>query len=186
LLDKEAVLSSFWNAAAGCDVAVVEGAMGLFDGAEDSSESGSTAQIAKWLHAPVILIIDCSTIARSIAAVIKGCQSFDPALSIPGVVLNKATSAMHAKSLSNAIDAANLGVTVLGGMLKVRRGTGCMPIFLSRAPTCAQCVCHVELGQVSQQASHQSPGVEHSAAAVAECRVGSCLHDNDFVRVWRP
>lgn len=75
------------------DVAIVEGVMGLFDGRDGKSEDGSTAQIAKWLGAPVILVVDCWAFARSVAAVVQGYKEFDKALDLAGVILNKGESA---------------------------------------------------------------------------------------------
>jgi len=72
MLEKEQNLRSFHRAMAGADIAVVEGVMGLFDGHNGRSEVGSTAQMAKWLGAPVVLVLDCWALSRSAAAMIKG------------------------------------------------------------------------------------------------------------------
>jgi cobyrinic acid a,c-diamide synthase len=72
MLEKEQNLRSFHRAMAGADIAVVEGVMGLFDGHNGRSEVGSTAQMAKWLGAPVLLVLDCWALSRSAAAMIKG------------------------------------------------------------------------------------------------------------------
>jgi cobyrinic acid a,c-diamide synthase len=134
VLSKEAAIATFWDSAKDCDVAVVEGAMGLFDSADDSTEHGSTAQIAKWLEAPIILVLDCSTIARSAAAVIKGYQSFDPDLSIPGVILNKVTSECQTRSLREAIERANMDTVVLGGLPRVRLSVVLLSTKLRQEP----------------------------------------------------
>lgn len=75
MLEKEQNISSFHRAMAGADVAVVEGVMGLFDGHNGRSEVGSTAQMAKWLGSPVVLVLDCWALSRSAAAMIKGYES---------------------------------------------------------------------------------------------------------------
>lgn len=72
MLSQEQVLAAFHRHTADADVAVVEGVMGLFDGLDGQTEQGSTAQLAKWLGVPVLLVLDCSAIARSAAAVVKG------------------------------------------------------------------------------------------------------------------
>jgi len=72
MLEKEQNLRSFHRAMVGADIAVVEGVMGLFDGHNGRSEVGSTAQMAKWLGAPVVLVLDCWALSRSAAAMIKG------------------------------------------------------------------------------------------------------------------
>lgn len=75
MLEKEQNIASFHRAVAGADVAVVEGVMGLFDGHNGRTEVGSTAQMAKWLGAPVVLVLDCWALSRSAAAMIKGYES---------------------------------------------------------------------------------------------------------------
>src|SRR5215510_6005069 len=68
MMGRQAVLDTFHAATAGADIAVIEGVMGLFDGASPLSEEGSSAEIAKWLSAPVLLVFDASGMARNIAA----------------------------------------------------------------------------------------------------------------------
>ena len=95
LLKPEVVLELFARATRNCDVAVVEGVMGLFDGHDGLSEAGSTAQLAKLLGAPVILVADASKVARSIAAEVLGFQQFDHQLDLAGVVLNGIAGDRH-------------------------------------------------------------------------------------------
>ncbi|MEW6585304.1 MAG: cobyrinate a,c-diamide synthase, partial [Nitrospirota bacterium] len=76
------------------DIAVIEGNRGLYDGL-DLEGSVSTAEVAKLLHAPVILIIDCTKVTRTVAALVLGCQKFDPAVPIKGVVLNRLAGRRH-------------------------------------------------------------------------------------------
>ena len=99
----------------GRDVGVVEGMMGLFDGYDGKSEAGSTAEMAKWLGLPVLLVVDASAMARSVAAVIHGFQHFDPALNVAGVIFNKIGGPGHLRYLEEVVrDAPN--ITVLGGL----------------------------------------------------------------------
>ena len=99
----------------GHDVGVVEGMMGLFDGYDGKSEAGSTAEMAKWLGLPVILVVDASALARSVAALIYGFQHFDPELNVAGVLFNKTGGPGHLRYLEEAVsDVPN--VTILGGL----------------------------------------------------------------------
>jgi cobyrinic acid a,c-diamide synthase len=100
------------HGAAGADLAVVEGVMGLFDGASGGGELASTAQVAKLLQAPVVLVVDASAMARSVGAIVHGFATFDPELRLGGVVLNRVASDWHEELLRAAI--AQTGVPVLG------------------------------------------------------------------------
>jgi len=92
--------------AADADLAIVEGVMGCFDGADGLSEDGSTAQVAKWLGAPVVLVVDASAQARSAAAVVRGFEAFDPALRVAAVVANRLGGTQHARLIADAVSAA--------------------------------------------------------------------------------
>jgi cobyrinic acid a,c-diamide synthase len=106
MLSAEANRQIFYRNAADADVCVVEGVMGLFDGVDGKSEAGSTAEIAKWLQLPVILVVDASSMARSAAALVHGYESFDPALKVAGVIFNNAGGAAHYRMLSDAVTAS--------------------------------------------------------------------------------
>ncbi len=97
------------------DVGVVEGVMGLFDGYDGKSEAGSTAEMAKWLGLPVILIVDASAMARSVAALVHGFHSFDHNLNLAGVIFNRVAGAGHLQYLRDALEDVP-GVAVLGGL----------------------------------------------------------------------
>ncbi len=86
-----------------CDLAIVEGVMGLFDGYGGISEAGSTAQMAKWLNLPVILVVDAKGMAASAAAIVKGFESFDKDLNIAGVIFNRTGSPNHYQYLEAGI-----------------------------------------------------------------------------------
>jgi len=83
--------------------AIVEGVMGLFDGAFAKKEKGTTGEIAKLLNLPVILIVDGSTSARSVAALVKGFIEFDPGINFLGVIANRVNHPRHAKLIDDAI-----------------------------------------------------------------------------------
>src|SRR5262249_45092039 len=85
----------FARAASDADLSIIEGMMGLFDGSSPVNEIGSTAELAKQLRAPVLLVIDASAMARSVAAMVSGYAKFDSALQIAGVLLNRVGSDGH-------------------------------------------------------------------------------------------
>jgi cobyrinic acid a,c-diamide synthase len=85
------------------DVLLVEGMMGLFDGKDGQTEAGSSAEIAKLLELPIILVLDASKTARSIAAVVLGFELFDPELRLAGLILNRVASERHFRMLEAAI-----------------------------------------------------------------------------------
>jgi cobyrinic acid a,c-diamide synthase len=114
MMGKEGVLSTFLEASSGSDIAVIEGVMGLFDGVEPTSDAGSTAEIAKWLGAPVILVVDASGMSRSVAAMVNGFASFDSELRVAGVICNRVGSKRHLEILQTASTAT----PVLGGLPK--------------------------------------------------------------------
>ena len=94
------------------DVAVIEGVMGLFDGQIGGEGFASTAHVATLVDAPVILVLDISQVSRTTAAIVHGLNTFDPALRLSGVILNKAGSARHAAEITSAMEAT--GIEVLG------------------------------------------------------------------------
>jgi cobyrinic acid a,c-diamide synthase len=103
MLKKDTVCAIFNRAAAGADISIVEGVMGLFDGAGTGGESGSTAEMAKWLGLPVVLVLDAEALARSAAAIVLGFESFDPDLRLAGVVANKVAGPGHYRYVEQAI-----------------------------------------------------------------------------------
>jgi cobyrinic acid a,c-diamide synthase len=104
LLSHNAVLELFRRAVQGKDIAVIEGVMGLYDGHSSLDEEGSTAELAKLLGAPVILVIDSRKGARSLAAMVSGYQTFDPSLNLSGVILNGIGSDEHLRLCREAIE----------------------------------------------------------------------------------
>ena len=104
---------TFIRAAAGADLSIVEGMMGLFDGSSPVHERGSTAELAKQLQAPVLLVIDGSAMARSAAAMATGYARFDPAVQVRAVVFNRVRSEGHYRLLRAAVE-AETDLMVLG------------------------------------------------------------------------
>ncbi|MEU4211962.1 cobyrinate a,c-diamide synthase [Streptomyces sp. NPDC026206] len=115
----ERIAPLFLHGAAGCDLAVVEGVMGLYDGAAGQGELASTAHVAKLLRAPVVLVVDASSQSRSVAALVHGFASWDPGVRVAGVILNKVGSDRHEALLREALEES--GVQVLGVVRRVRQ-----------------------------------------------------------------
>ncbi|MFF0088395.1 cobyrinate a,c-diamide synthase [Streptomyces canus] len=117
LCGPELVAPLFLHGARGCDIAVVEGVMGMFDGAAGEGELASTAHVAKLLRAPVVLVVDASSQSRSVAALVHGFASWDPEVRVGGVILNKVASDRHEALLREALESA--GVPVFGVLRRV-------------------------------------------------------------------
>ncbi|WP_065958326.1 cobyrinate a,c-diamide synthase [Streptomyces sparsogenes] len=137
LCGPERVAPLFLHGAAGSDLAVVEGVMGLYDGAAGQGELASTAHVAKLLRAPVVLVVDASSQSRSVAALVHGFASWDPEVRVAGVILNKVGSDRHEELLREALDGS--GVPVFGALRRVRavrapsRHLGLVPVAERRA-----------------------------------------------------
>ncbi|MEV6649537.1 cobyrinate a,c-diamide synthase [Streptomyces sp. NPDC051219] len=137
----ELIAPLFAHGASGCDLAVVEGVMGLYDGASGFGELASTAQVSKLLRAPVVLVVDASSQSRSVAALVHGFASWDPGVRIGGVILNKVGSDRHEALLREALDES--GVPVLGVLRRAEtiatpsRHLGLVPVAERRADAVA-------------------------------------------------
>jgi len=114
MVDPEVVVRSFVTHAEGSDISVIEGNRGIFDG-RDVSGTHSTAQLAKLLRAPVVLVINAAKATRTLAAIVKGCVDFDPGVNIAGVILNRVAGERHLKVLSESIGKYS-GLPVLGAI----------------------------------------------------------------------
>jgi len=113
MMPPSRMLDVFCMAAASAEIAVIEGMMGLYDGERSTSDVGSTAQVAKILQAPVVLVIDAGAMARSAAAVVLGFQQLDPEVHIAGVIANRVGGAGHARLLQEAIE-TETGIPFMG------------------------------------------------------------------------
>jgi cobyrinic acid a,c-diamide synthase len=105
---RDYVRQLFARAAANADLAVIEGVMGLFDGASPTDLAGSSAEVAIWLDVPVLLVANAHGQARSLAATVKGFAEFEPALRLAGVIANQSGSQRHRRWLSESLAAAHL------------------------------------------------------------------------------
>lgn len=115
LVPERRVLALFERAVQGVDIAIIEGVMGLYDGLGGTDEAGSTAQMAKLLDAPVLLVVDAYGQARSAGATVAGFKTFDRGVEVAGVLLNRVAGENHAQLCREAIEAV-VGIPVLGAI----------------------------------------------------------------------
>ncbi|MGA5312987.1 cobyrinate a,c-diamide synthase [Streptomyces pseudogriseolus] len=170
LCGPELVAPLFAHGADGCDIAVVEGVMGLYDGAAGEGELASTAQVAKLLRAPVVLVVDASSQSRSVAALVHGFVSWDPEVRVGGVILNKVASDRHEELLREALD--SVGVPVMG-VLRRTAQVATPSRHLGLVPVAERGAVAVEA--VSAMAAQVAGGCDLSAL-VALARSAGALH----------
>lgn len=113
-LEPAALRKRFSDASQQADICVVEGVMGLFDGKDAQGKQASSAALARLLALPVVLVIDASAMAGSIAALAQGFANFDPQVKVVGVIANRVGSERHAALLEAALEA--IGLPLLGAV----------------------------------------------------------------------
>lgn len=153
MLSIEANRNVLRSAARNADVIVAEGMMGLFDGKSGNTEIGSSAEIAKLLQLPVVLVVDAAKSARSVAAVMLGFEMFDPELRLAGIVLNRVAGERHYKMLREAIE-ASCKTPILG--------------WLPSEPTIAIPERHLGLQEAMEQDADGLKTMVNALAALAE------------------
>jgi len=152
LLGRDRVRASFIEASAGAELAVVEGNRGLHDGLDQRGEH-STAELAKLLDAPVLLLVDGTKVTRTAAAVALGVQRLDPSCRICGVVLNRVAGDRHERVLRDSVTSIT-GLPVLG---VVRRSSSLAKLLPDR-----------HLGLVTPAEHHDAEGLRAALVALAE------------------
>lgn len=148
---RDYVSRLFARASQGADISVIEGVMGLFDGADPAGSEGSTAEIARWLNAPIILVAEVHGMARSLAALAKGYAVLEKDLNMAGVIANRCGSERHASMLAISLAAESLPPLV-GGVPQ-----GALPSLPSR-----------HLGLVTADSGNLSPSILDELAAAFE------------------
>ena len=126
MTSRDYVRGLFARTTADADLALIEGVMGMFDGASPQTLAGSTAEIAQWLGAPVLLVANAHGVARSLAATVKGFAQFEPGVHVAGVIANQGGSPRHRSWLAESL--ASAGTAPLLGMLP----RGSLPTLPSR------------------------------------------------------
>ncbi|NMO55453.1 cobyrinate a,c-diamide synthase [Actinoplanes sp. TBRC 11911] len=150
LVGEELIAPLFAHGSAGAEIAIIEGVMGLYDGRTGAGETGSTAQVARLLEAPVILVVDAAAQGRSIAALVHGFRSFGN-VRMAGVILNRVGSDRHEAILREACE--EVGTPVLGA--------------LRRADAVAAPSRHLGLVPAAERAAEAQESVNALAALVA-------------------
>jgi cobyrinic acid a,c-diamide synthase len=125
MVNPQVVVRRFVTHAEASDISVIEGNRGIFDG-KDVSGTHSTAQLAKLLRAPVVLVVDVAKSTRTIAAIVKGCVDFDPDLEVAGVILNRVANERHLRLVSDSIG-RHCGVPVVGAIPKLGGDSALIP-----------------------------------------------------------
>jgi cobyrinic acid a,c-diamide synthase len=117
-MSREAIEESFTRRSAGADYVIVEGNRGLYDGV--NVEGGySTAELAHTLNLPVILVVNCTKTTRTVAAMVLGCQMFDPRIEIKGVILNQIANNRQRLLITESVERYT-GLPVLGSIPRLK------------------------------------------------------------------
>ncbi len=119
LMDREVIEASFMKREPEGSISIVEGNRGLHDGV-DIHGSCSTAELAKWLHLPVLLVVDCTKVTRTTAAVVAGCAGFDPDVRIAGVILNHIARPRHEDIITRSIEYYT-DIPVIGAIYRMKQ-----------------------------------------------------------------
>jgi cobyrinic acid a,c-diamide synthase len=114
LTSEDLVAPLFLHGCQGTDISVIEGVMGLFDGAAGRGDFASTAHVARLVQAPIILVVSAGGAGRSIAATVAGFARYDPAVRVSGIVLNQVSSPRHEEILREALE--DTGIPVIGAL----------------------------------------------------------------------
>ena len=125
MVTPDTVAASFAEATTGSDLALIEGNRGLLDG-RDATGTHSTASLARLLKAPVVVVVNCTKVTRTVAAMVKGCQVLEPELKLAGVILNRVAGKRHRRVITEAIE-QTCGLPVLGAIPKLDDGSTLIP-----------------------------------------------------------
>jgi cobyrinic acid a,c-diamide synthase len=119
LIPESKIIESFLRHSQSCDIAIIEGNRGLYDGIDTAGKT-STAELAKLLHTPVVLCLDCTKATRTLAAIVLGCLKFDADVQLRGIILNHVAGARHQENVRKNIE-YHCGIPVLGAVPKLKK-----------------------------------------------------------------
>ena len=197
MMGREQVIRSFSRHALEGAISLIEGNRGLFDGSNPEGEH-STAELAKLLRAPVILVVDCDKVTRTAAAMVLGCRHFDRSVDIRGVILNRVAGSRHAAVVRKSVE-EYCGIPVLGTVPRIadipfsERHLGLIPpqehdrvrLALGKAAEIAgDCLDLEGLTQVAESAAfwedHAFPGLQPADKADHEQVTIGVIRDRAF------
>ena len=197
MMGREQVIRSFSRHALEGAISLIEGNRGLFDGSNPEGEH-STAELAKLLRAPVILVVDCDKVTRTAAAMVLGCRHFDRSVDIRGVILNRVAGSRHAAVVRKSVE-EYCGIPVLGTVPRIadipfsERHLGLIPpqehdrvrLALGKAADIAgDCLDLEGLTQVAESAAfwedHAFPGLQPADKADHEQVTIGVIRDRAF------
>ncbi len=183
---EDVLLSSFARKSHSAELAIIEGAMGLYD-SPDADGQGSAAWLARQLRAPVILIVNTERMTRSVAALVKGFQLFEPGLNLAGVIFNRVSGSRHVEKLKEAVE-LHCGIPVLGAvpsnqdLIIAERHLGLIPSGeKEQAESIVQTICdrvapHLNIDAIMalarQAPKHSISELPRPAAAIQAVRIG--------------
>ena len=125
LMSADDIMHSFLQEGENADIAIIEGNRGIFDG-RNSEGTHSTAELAKLLQTPVLLVINAAKVTRTLAAIVKGCLDFDPEVKVAGIILNGIAGKRHETTIRESL-AAYTSVPVLGTLPAWDKGDSLIP-----------------------------------------------------------
>ena len=174
LLSRETMINTFINTARDAELSVIEGVMGLYDGGNNGISS--TAEIAKLLQAPVILVVDCKSMVASAGAIALGFKHYDPEVHLAGVILNRLGSENHFRMVNEAMD--KLGIPVLGAVYRnnelvmPERHLGLLPVEENQEQQVID-----KMGQAMEKQLNIAEIMQLAAQAPALVPVADSAHD---------
>jgi cobyrinic acid a,c-diamide synthase len=118
-MDRDTLVNLFGWSSRDADIAIVEGVRGLYDGLTATGDTGSTAEIAKFIRAPVVLVVNARSLAKSAAALVLGFKMLDPGVNIVGVILNNVSGERHRRKAIEAVESLT-GTEVVGTIERQR------------------------------------------------------------------
>ena len=120
IMERDRILRSFRDHTVASDVAVIEGNRGLYDGVDESG-TYSTARLAQLLKTPVVLIVDGTKASSTVAAIVLGCQQYDPSVDLKGIILNNVSPGRHETVIRKAVE-QRTGIRVVGAVPRQKKG----------------------------------------------------------------